>query len=70
MGVVLWAMDQACAPFFAGHFVTRTLALVLVIGLGAVLFAVLAVLLGATRWQEIQQRLALTRRPQGGDKSA
>ena len=70
MGIILWLLDQACAPLFAGHFVTRTAALILVIGFSAAVFGILAVLLGATQWREIQQRLALTRRPQGGDKSA
>jgi putative peptidoglycan lipid II flippase len=69
MGVVLWGLDRACAPFFAGPFVTRTLALALVIGFGAAVFALLAVLLGATQWREVRERLALTGRPRGGDKS-
>jgi len=70
MGVVLWGADQACAPLFASQFVTRTLALALAIGFGATIFAVLAVLTGAAQWREIAARLALTGRPQGGDKSA
>ena len=70
MGVALWVLDRLCAPLFAGHFVIRTAALVFVIGLSAAIFGLLAVLSGATQWREIQARLALTSRPQGGDKSA
>lgn len=63
MGLVLWALDTACAPLFAASFVTRTLALAVVIGLGGVAFTVLALLLGAMQWRDIKQQLALTTRP-------
>lgn len=69
MGVVLWAMEEACRPLFAEHFLLRTVTLIVVIGLASAVFFLLALLFGAVRWGEIRQRLALTRRAKGGDKS-
>ncbi len=63
MGLVLWALDEACAPLFAASVVTRTVALAVVIGLGGAVFAVLALLLGAAQWRDLKRRLALTGRP-------
>ena len=57
MGVALWALDQACAPLFAGRFLERTLALAAVITLGAAVYGVLALLFGAARWRELKARL-------------
>jgi len=57
MGIVLWALDQACAPLFAGRFLERTLALAAVVALGAAVYGVLALLLGAARWHELKARL-------------
>jgi putative peptidoglycan lipid II flippase len=57
MGVALWAMDEWCAPLFAQPFLTRTVTLAVVIGLGAAVFAVLALLFGAMRWRDLKARL-------------
>jgi putative peptidoglycan lipid II flippase len=58
MGIALWLLDDLCAPLFAAHFVTRTLALAAVIGLGALCYGALALLFGAARWGEIRARFA------------
>ena len=57
MAVALWAMDRWAAPFFAGPFALRSFALAVVISLGAAIFGLLALLLGAARWQELRARL-------------
>lgn len=57
MGIALWLMDEWCAPLFTQPFLTRTLALVVVIGLGAAIFAALALLFGAARWRDLKARL-------------
>jgi len=56
MGIVLWVLDEACAPFFAGRFIERSLALAMVIALGAAAYGVLALLAGAAQWREIKTR--------------
>jgi putative peptidoglycan lipid II flippase len=63
MGMVLWALSVWSAPLFAAGFVTRTAALVGVIGVGVAAYAAMALLFGAAEWREIKGRLALTRRP-------
>ncbi len=62
MGLILWLMDAWSAPLFADAFVKRTLALIVVIGLGSAAFAVLALLFGAVDWREIKAKLALSGR--------
>lgn len=57
MGLVLWLLDRACEPLFAGPFVTRTAALAVVIALGGVAYGVLALVSGAAPWREIKARL-------------
>jgi putative peptidoglycan lipid II flippase len=63
MGIVLWLLDEACQPFYVGHFLVRSAALIAVIAVGALVFFALALALGAVSRHEIKQRLALTRRP-------
>jgi putative peptidoglycan lipid II flippase len=62
MGVLLWAMNEACAALYAGAFVERTLALTVVIGVAVVAYFVLALLLGAAEWREIKRRFAFVGR--------
>jgi putative peptidoglycan lipid II flippase len=59
MGALLWAMNVACASLYAGAFVERTLALMVVIAIAVAAFFVLALLFGAAEWREIKQRFAL-----------
>jgi putative peptidoglycan lipid II flippase len=63
MGVLLWLMDELAAPLYAGAFVARTTALMLVITVAVAAFFVLALAFGAADWREIQQRFALRSRP-------
>jgi putative peptidoglycan lipid II flippase len=63
MGIVLWLLDEACQPFYVGHFLVRSAVLIAVIAVGALVFFALALALGAVSRHEIKQRLALTRRP-------
>jgi putative peptidoglycan lipid II flippase len=63
MGALLWLMDRACAPLYAGPFVERTATLTIVIGVAVTAFFVLALLFGAADWREIKQRIALAGRP-------
>ncbi|HKT16902.1 MAG TPA: murein biosynthesis integral membrane protein MurJ [Stellaceae bacterium] len=58
MGLVLWALDEACAPFFAGRFLERTVALAVVIALGVAAYGVLALVAGAAQWREVKARFA------------
>ena len=58
MGLVLWLLDGVCVPLFAGPFVTRTVALAVVIALGGIAYGVLALASGAAPWREIKARLA------------
>lgn len=62
MGVLLWALNLACAPLYAGAFVERTLALIVVVAIAVVAFFVLALLFGAVEWREIRQRFAFVGR--------
>ncbi|HVA15267.1 MAG TPA: murein biosynthesis integral membrane protein MurJ [Stellaceae bacterium] len=61
MGVLLWLMNRACAPLYAGAFVERTLALMIVIGLSLAAYFALALLFGAAEWRELKQRFASIR---------
>ena len=58
MGVLLWGMDEACASLYAGAFIERTLALIVVVSVAVVAFFILALVFGAVDWREIKQRLA------------
>lgn len=62
MGALLWLMDAACAPLYAGAFVPRTFTLMVVIAVAAVVYFILALLFGAAEWREIKQRFALAGR--------
>ena len=63
MGVLLWGMDVAAAPLYAGPFITRSAALIIIIGIAVVAFFVMALVFGAADWREVKQRAALLRRP-------
>ncbi|HLI21544.1 MAG TPA: murein biosynthesis integral membrane protein MurJ [Stellaceae bacterium] len=62
MGALLWAMNLACAPLYAGAFVARTLALTVVIAVAVAAYFILAMLFGAKEWREIKQRFAVAGR--------
>ena len=47
------------APLYAGPFVARSTALIIVIGIAIAAFFILAVLFGAADWREIKQRFGL-----------
>ncbi|HXQ52898.1 MAG TPA: murein biosynthesis integral membrane protein MurJ [Stellaceae bacterium] len=57
MGAVLLALEAALGPAFEGGLIERLAALALLVGVGLVAFAVLAVALGAAPWGEVKQRL-------------
>jgi len=63
MGVLLWLMNAAAAPFYAGAFMTRTAALTAVVAIAVAAFFALALIFGAADWREIKQRFALLGRP-------
>jgi len=63
MGVLLWLMDELAAPLYAGPFVARSTALIIVIGIAVAAFFILALLFGAADWRDIKQRFALRGRP-------
>jgi putative peptidoglycan lipid II flippase len=63
MGVLLWLMNEAAAPLYAGAFLARTAALTLVIAIAVAAFFILALVFGAADWREIKQRFALLARP-------
>jgi putative peptidoglycan lipid II flippase len=67
MGVLLWLLNEACAPLYAGPFIARTLALTMVIGAAVVAFFVLALLFRAAEWREIKQRFALLGRARSSE---
>jgi putative peptidoglycan lipid II flippase len=67
MGVLLWLLNEACAPLYAGPFIARTLALTMVIGAAVVAFFVLALLFGAAEWREIKRRFALLGRARSSE---
>lgn len=62
MGALLWFMDHACARFFGGAFVERTLTLMAVIAVAIAAYFALALLFGAAEWGEIKRRLVLAGR--------
>jgi putative peptidoglycan lipid II flippase len=63
MGALLWLMDDLAAPLYAGPFVARSAALIMVIGIAVTAFFVLALVFGAADWREIKQRASLLGRP-------
>jgi putative peptidoglycan lipid II flippase len=56
MGALLWFMNAACASLYAGAFIERSLALMVVIGIAVAAFFVLALLFGAVQWRELKER--------------
>jgi putative peptidoglycan lipid II flippase len=63
MGILLWLMDDLAAPLYAGPFVARSAALLIVVGIAVTVFFVLALVFGAADWREIRERFAMfTRR--------
>ncbi|HEX3973529.1 MAG TPA: murein biosynthesis integral membrane protein MurJ [Stellaceae bacterium] len=63
MGMLLWLMDRFAAPLYAGPFLARSAALILVIGIAVMAFFVLALVFGAADWREIKRRAAMFARP-------
>jgi len=63
MGVLLWLMNELAAPLYAGAFIARSAALIVVIAIAVVAFFLLALVFGAADWREIKQRFALLGRP-------
>ena len=63
MGVLLWLMNELAAPLYAGGFVVRSTALLIVIALAGAAFFSLALVFGAADWREIKQRVGLRGRP-------
>jgi hypothetical protein len=57
MGAVVWAAEIALSPAFAGTLAVRLGALTALVAGGLVVFAALAVALGAVPWSEIKSRL-------------
>jgi putative peptidoglycan lipid II flippase len=57
MGAVLAVLEAALGPAFAGGLALRLAALAVLVGAGALTFAVLAVALGAAPWGEVKARL-------------
>ena len=63
MGVLLWLMDELAAPLYAGAFIARSTALLIVITIAVAAFFALALVFGAVGWREIKRRAAMfTRR--------
>jgi hypothetical protein len=60
--VLLWLMNEAAAPLYAGAFIARSAALVIVIGIAVAAFFILALVFRAADWREIRQRFALLAR--------
>jgi putative peptidoglycan lipid II flippase len=57
MGLVLLVLRAAMAPAFAGPTMVRVAALAGLLGAGVVVFAVLALILGATDWRDMRRQL-------------
>jgi putative peptidoglycan lipid II flippase len=66
MGVLLWLMNELAAPLYAGAFIARSAALIVVIAIAALAFFILALVFGAADWREIKQRVASLARPRSG----
>jgi putative peptidoglycan lipid II flippase len=66
MGVLLWLMNELAAPLYAGAFIARSAALIVVIAVAALAFFILALVFGAADWREIKQRVASLARPRSG----
>lgn len=58
MGALLLVLEAALRPAFTGGLLWRVLGLGALVGGGLVGFAVLALLFGVARWQELRERLA------------
>ena len=58
MGVLLWLMNELAAPLYAGAFIARSAALIVVITIAVVAFFILALVFGAADWREIKRRLS------------
>jgi putative peptidoglycan lipid II flippase len=62
MGVLLWLMNEGAASLYAGAFIARSAALIIVIGIAVAAFFILALVFRAADWREIRQRFALLAR--------
>jgi putative peptidoglycan lipid II flippase len=62
MGVLLWLMNEGAASLYAGAFIARSAALIIVIGIAVAAFFILALVFRAADWREIRHRFALLAR--------
>ncbi|MEM7169241.1 MAG: murein biosynthesis integral membrane protein MurJ, partial [Pseudomonadota bacterium] len=53
MGVVVWLLQNLLATWFDGDFVLRVIALVILVASGLAGYALLAIVVGASRWSEV-----------------